>query len=110
MIYCFLHSPVALCRLAEVEQTLYTFVMFFVYCIFNKNHNKIYIGQTSDIHERIKLHNNHEFKKGFTSRFSGEWKLVYSESFQTRLDALKREKQLKSFRGREFIKKNYIPL
>jgi len=32
--------------------------------------------------------------------------LIYSEELQTRKEALRREKGLKSFKGREFIKKN----
>lgn len=81
--------------------------MYFVYAIYNKEFDKIYIGQTQNINERLNLHNNHTFK-GYTSRFQGEWKLIYKESVATRSEALKREKQLKSFRGREFVK-TYIP-
>lgn len=80
-------------------------IMFIVYAAFNKQVSKIYVGQTKDLEERLKLHNEHKFK-GYTSRFSGEWKVIYTESFSTRQEALKREKQLKSYRGREFIKQN----
>lgn len=81
--------------------------MFFVYVIFNKSNNKIYIGQTGNLEDRIKEHN---FKRGkhFTARLSGEWRLIYKEELNSRREALLREKQLKSFRGREFLKK-YIP-
>ena len=81
--------------------------MFYIYCIYNKKNNKIYIGQTKDLENRLELHNQKVFK-GFTSRFDGEWVLIYSEEVEFRSNALKREKQLKSFRGREFIK-NFIP-
>lgn len=81
--------------------------MYTVYAIYNEQAGKIYIGQTGNIEERIRLHNTHEFK-GYTARFQGEWKLIYQESVSTRTEALKREKQLKSFRGREFIK-SHIP-
>ena len=43
-------------------------------------------------------------KKSFTSKNDGLWVLVYKEEFKTRSEAVKREKQLKSSRGREFIK------
>ena len=98
-----LHSPVALRQLAEVER----FNMFIVYSIYNKDHDKFYIGQTFDLEARIKEHNNKAFR-GYTSRFDGEWQLIYKEMVATRQEALKREKQLKSYQGREFIKK-YIP-
>lgn len=82
--------------------------MFFVYALYNKKHSKIYIGQTKDLENRIELHNNKVFSKSYTSRFDGEWILIYSEELAGRAAALKREKQLKSFRGREFVK-THIP-
>ncbi|KKR37796.1 hypothetical protein A2361_00285 [Candidatus Woesebacteria bacterium RIFOXYB1_FULL_40_26] len=82
--------------------------MYYVYALFNRENNKIYIGQTENLEERIWLHNNKTFKNSYTSRFSGRWKLIYKEEFLSRKEALRREKQLKSCRGREFVKK-YIP-
>lgn len=79
-----------------------------VYAIHNKKHNKIYIGQTTDIEERLKLHNNKFFTNSYTSRFDGTWTLIYTEKVKDRAEALRREKQLKSYRGREFVKQ-YIP-
>lgn len=82
--------------------------MYFIYAVYNRENNKIYIGQTSDLETRIKLHNTKTFINSYTYRFSGFWELIYEEKVNTRQDALKREKQLKSYRGREFIKQ-YIP-
>jgi putative endonuclease len=81
--------------------------MFSVYAIYNEIADKIYIGQTRDVSGRVELHNCRVFK-GYTSRFRGEWKVIYTESFSTRAEALLREKQLKSYKGREFIK-THIP-
>ncbi|MBI2476147.1 MAG: GIY-YIG nuclease family protein [Candidatus Taylorbacteria bacterium] len=78
--------------------------MYYIYAIYNTIADKIYIGQSENLEERLKWHNEKRFK-GYTSRFEGRWKIIYREECQTRLDALKREKQLKSYRGREFIKK-----
>jgi putative endonuclease len=78
--------------------------MYFVYAIHNKKYNRIYIGQTENLEERLKLHNRKEFKNSYTAQFDGEWFLIYEENVINRKDALKREKQLKSYRGREFIK------
>ncbi len=80
----------------------------FVYAIYNPKHGKIYIGQCMDIGLRLQEHNQGKYKNSYTSRFDGEWKLVYSQNVENRSNALKREKQLKSFRGREFVK-TYIP-
>ena len=91
----------ALRQLAEVARVP---VMFCVYAIFNPKHKKLYIGQTKDLGDRLKLHQEGVFKNSYTSRFDGEWKVIHEESFNTRQEALIREKQLKSYRGREFIK------
>jgi putative endonuclease len=81
--------------------------MYTVYAIFNSTADKIYIGQTVNLTQRLKQHNNRTFQ-GYTSRFLGEWELIYKESVATRPEAIAREKQLKSYRGREFIK-SHIP-
>ncbi len=81
--------------------------MFTVYVIYNKTAGKTYTGQTEDITRRLQQHNAHTFKD-FTSRYQGEWVSIYQESIATRTEALKREKQLKSGNGREFLKQ-YIP-
>ncbi len=78
-----------------------------VYAIYNRIATKYYIGQTEDIDFRVKQHNSHTYK-GYTSRFPGLWELIYSESAPTRQESLRREKQLKSQKGREFIK-THIP-
>jgi putative endonuclease len=82
--------------------------MFVVYVIYNNQAAKMYVGQTSDLVKRLKEHNEHKFSHSYTARFSGEWKLIYKEEFSTRKEALSREKQLKSYKGREFLRK-YIP-
>jgi len=80
--------------------------MFNVYAIKNDVSGKIYIGQTSDLEKRLKRHNGvlKNKTKSFTSKNKGGWKLIYKEELNSRGEALIREKQLKSYRGREFIK------
>ena len=63
-----------------------------------------------DLDVRIKEHNDPENSKHtYTKRFGLGWQLIYSEICQTRKQALIREKQLKSYQGRQFIK-THIPL
>lgn len=83
--------------------------MYYVYTLYNKKSDKIYIGQTENLEERLKLHKNRTFKSSFTARFEGEWALIYQEIATDRKKALLREKQLKSYQGRRFIKQ-FIPL
>ena len=78
--------------------------MFYVYAIYNRKHQKIYVGQTENLEKRMKLHQDKSFVNSYTARFDGDWELLYKEEVINRLEALKREKQLKSFRGRKFVK------
>jgi len=82
--------------------------MYSVYVIYNKKHKKIYIGQCQDMKDRLDKHNNKTYRKSYTARFDGYWMLIYEEKVNTRKEALVRERQLKSYRGREFVKK-FIP-
>ncbi|MFH1427098.1 MAG: GIY-YIG nuclease family protein [Patescibacteria group bacterium] len=79
--------------------------MFIVYAIYNDEKEKIYIGHTEDLINRIKRHNNElpNKIKSYTSKNKGEWILVHKEEYNTRQEATKREKQLKSYQGRKFI-------
>lgn len=65
----------------------------------------MYVCQTLDLINRVYEHNYHLHSRSYTSRFNGEWRLFYQEAFSSREEALKREKQLKSYRGREYLKK-----
>ena len=88
--------------------------MFTVYVIQNSDTNKIYIGQTENLTKRLEYHNGVRIskKKSFTSKNigNGRWNVVYSESLETREEAIKREKELKSSRGRSFVKNKIIRL
>ena len=82
-------------------------MLFFTYVLKNNETGKIYIGQTSDLKSRIDRHNGllKTEKSSFTykNKKNGLWILVYSEEFKDRKSAIKREKELKSYKGREFI-------
>jgi len=75
--------------------------MFTTYVLYSPSFNKIYIGYTSDLEDRFKSHNELA-KQGYTVKFR-PWIILHTEIFQTKAEATKREKQLKSAKGREFI-------
>lgn len=75
--------------------------MFTVYVLYSIKYNKIYIGYTSDLRERLISHNELG-KKGWTIKFR-PWVLVYSEQLGTKEAAMSRERQLKSAKGRAWI-------
>ena len=75
--------------------------MFGVYVLYSPTFDKIYIGQSSQVTIRLHFH-NHGPGKGWTARYR-PWELVHVEEFATRSEAITREKQLKSARGRRWI-------
>jgi len=75
--------------------------MFYVYTLYSPKFNKIYIGQTDNLQRRLSEHNNGSLSL-YTKRYI-PWQIIYFESFPIRKQALERERQLKSQKGREFI-------
>jgi len=75
--------------------------MFTVYVLYSPAFNKIYIGFTSDMENRLLSHNQLA-TKGHTLKYR-PWVIGYTEVFDTKTEAIKREKQLKSALGRKFV-------
>jgi putative endonuclease len=76
--------------------------MFFVYVIYSDSFKRKYIGHTEDLERRIVEHNNGLL--GVYTKKKGPWRLVYFEEYQSRSEAMKREKELKTGKGRDFLK------
>lgn len=81
--------------------------MFIVYVLYSAKYKKIYIGYSSNIEARIQSHNSDK-NSGWTKNFR-PWSIIHTEEFQSKSDAMNREKQLKSARGRKFIWEELIP-
>ena len=75
---------------------------FVVYILHAPLYDKIYIGYTSNLIERIKAH-NHFATKGYCRRFR-PWMVLDVEFFSSKKEAMKREKQLKSASGRQYAR------
>ncbi|MFZ2153184.1 MAG: GIY-YIG nuclease family protein [Microgenomates group bacterium] len=75
--------------------------MFTVYVLKSRVNNRLYVGQTNDIERRMSEHNSGKSK--YTS-LTFPFDLIYGENMPTRIDALRREKSLKSGKGREWLK------
>ena len=76
-------------------------MLYTVYILFSRRYNKIYIGFTSNLVYRFHSHNDLS-KKGWTNNFR-PWIVIYCEYFEDKIFAQKREKQLKTGKGREWI-------
>jgi putative endonuclease len=75
---------------------------FYTYVLYAPKTDKIYIGYSANPANRFIAH-NHPQSKGYTSKFQ-PWTLIHIEKFDNKEDAMKREKELKSHRGRDFIR------
>ena len=66
--------------------------MYYVYVLKSLSSNRVYVGYSADLKERYNSHKEGKVKstKGYLP-----WKLAYYESYSSKLDATKREKQLK---------------
>ena len=71
---------------------------YYVYILKSQIKKIYYIGSTSDVEERFKLHNSS--KARWTKRYQ-PWVLKHTEEFSTRGEAVKREKFLKSLKNIE---------
>jgi len=77
-----------------------------VYVLYSVKFDKIYIGYTNNLIQRFQSHNQFG-DKDWTKNFR-PWFVVYTEIFSIKTKALEREKQLKSYQGRQFIRRECI--
>ncbi len=69
---------------------------FFVYILRNSS-NTYYIGQTNNLNARVKQHVLKDWKSAKFTKDNDDFKLVYSEEYKTRIEAMHRESQLKGW-------------
>ena len=76
--------------------------MFTTYVLRSVSTGRFYIGSTRDIARRFL---EHQTGIARYTRNRGPWQLVHEEQFETRPEAVRRERFLKSGQGREWLKK-----
>ena len=76
--------------------------MYIVYVLKSERDLKRYIGVTNNLEERFFEHQGGMVKSTKNRR---PLKIVYTEEFDNKSDALAREKFFKSGQGREYLKK-----
>ena len=74
--------------------------MNYVYILISKRDFKRYIGLTNNLKRRLNLHNSGKVQ---ATKNRKPFVLIYYEEFEDRINAAKREKFLKSGKGREFL-------
>lgn len=70
--------------------------MFYIY-ILRSSSNELYIGQTNNLFNREHQQLSKSSKAAKFIRDGSEFRLVYSEKYNSRLEAMRREKQLKGW-------------
>jgi putative endonuclease len=70
--------------------------MYFTYILQSQKTSGYYIGYTSNIDERLVRHNsgrNRSTKRGMP------WKLIHCENYKDKILAMRREREIKSYKG-----------
>jgi putative endonuclease len=67
--------------------------VFYVYILHSQQLQRYYVGSTDSIEKRLKQHNS---GKSASTRAGVPWKLVYTETFITRSEAVLRERKIKA--------------
>lgn len=77
---------------------------FYTYVLVSLKNYDIYVGSTADVVKRVALHNQGRVKstKGYRP-----WKLLTHKEFDSRSEAVKREKFLKNHQQKEILKRKY---
>ena len=80
--------------------------MFFAYVLKSRNHDFWYKGHCENIAERLQQHNSGMTK---SNKAYMPFDLIYQERFETRDEAIKREKYFKTAAGRRYLKTILAP-
>ena len=75
--------------------------MFYVYILNNQQTDRFYIGSTNNIKRRLAEHLKGKTR---TTKILKTFKLVYLEEYETEKEAREREKKLKSYKSKKYIK------
>ncbi|PYI93893.1 MAG: endonuclease [Verrucomicrobia bacterium] len=72
--------------------------MFYVYVLKSGKTGRRYVGSCEDMNDRLGRHNRGESK---ATKHGVPWILVHTEQFETRSEALLKERYYKTGRGRD---------
>ncbi|MDD5489149.1 MAG: GIY-YIG nuclease family protein [Candidatus Moranbacteria bacterium] len=70
--------------------------MYYVYIIQSKKDGRYYIGYTGNVEMRLKFHNE---GRNISTRKRRPFRLVHTEKFSDKKEAMRREKKIKSYKG-----------
>jgi putative endonuclease len=74
--------------------------MFKVYILYSSHVDQYYVGHTQNIEDRLSRHNS---GRSLSTKKGKPWILVYTEIFETRSEAMLREKAIKQMKSRTYL-------
>ena len=80
--------------------------MFTVYVLYSINFDRLYIGYTGNLENRMLSH-NFLGKKDWAIKYR-PWIVIHTEEYPSKSEAMKRENALKGGKGREWIRNEFI--
>lgn len=78
--------------------------MYYVYFLKSQVNGDLYIGSCEDVNIRVNRHNSRLVR---STKAYAPWKLVGSEGYTTRSEAVRRERFLKAHQQKEIFKKRF---
>ncbi|HSD98068.1 MAG TPA: GIY-YIG nuclease family protein [Patescibacteria group bacterium] len=75
--------------------------MFSVYVLKSLANGRLYTGSTNNVERRLREHNAGQTKY---TRSTRPFVLIYQEVYDTKVEAIRRERFLKTGKGRELLK------
>ncbi len=73
---------------------------YFVYILKSAKDGSYYVGSTQDLSSRLERHNQGRAQYTKSKR---PWELIYSEEYEERSYAVKRERLIKKRKSRQFV-------
>ena len=78
----------------------FKFMAFYVYILYSESFDQYYTGHSENLDDRLFRHNNSGSK---ATKKANDWKIVYSETFNSKSEAGAREIEIKKKKSRKYI-------
>ncbi|TVZ26792.1 putative endonuclease [Gillisia sp. Hel_I_86] len=78
--------------------------MHYLYIIYSEKLKKYYVGETSDIDQRLQQHNSHYFKNNYT-KGAEDWVVKLKFRTSSKDEAILLERYIKRMKSRKFTEK-----
>jgi len=77
--------------------------MYTVYILYSEKSSRYYVGQTSNITDRLERHNQGRVK---STKFGIPWRIILQIEVSTRSEAMILEKQIKKRGAKRYVEKH----